>query len=619
MTAQEETPRASARVAQISDDPVNLAWQRFSRAGTAQEFCQGWLDVQCNSVPKARSGLVVLRSDSGEFAPAAQWAAKGKAETDHLVSVIEKALNSETGLMEPGPDGTVLLAYPVRIKAELFGAVVIEVGEMPAPDLRRAFINASWGAGWLEVLFRRRQADADGAEVRATRLALDLTVTAMEQEFLNAAAIALVNQAVDKLGARSAALAMRDGRKLRMLAFSRTAWFQKRSFLSVAVLEAMEESIDQLEAVSYPEVPGATETIHVAHKKLADATKAGVIMSAPLMDVGKPVGSLLLEFDPETTPRPDTPLLLATIGAISGSTMADKLRQNRWFAGRVPRWIGKTARDLANPRRIAGKIVFLLIIAGIFALATAKAPLRVTANAVVEGTIQRAVVSPVDGFLDTSDRRPGDIVNSGDVLAQLDDRDLQLEVLRLESERSRAEGEYRDALAQQDSLETALQTATIEETEAQLRLVRLQRDRLTIRAPIDGVIVSGDLTRDLGTPIEKGQQLFEIAPLGSYRVILQVDERDVLLVEPGQEGLLSLEAIEGNRLPVEVVSVTPVSTPEDGRNFFRVEAEILEQDAPLRPGMEGVGKVVIREESLVWVWTRPLVNWLRIQAWSWLP
>jgi hypothetical protein len=67
--------------------------------------------------------------------------------------------------------------------------------------------------------------------------------------------------------------------------------------------------------------------------------------------------------------------------------------------------------------------------------------------------------------------------------------------------------------------------------------------------------------------------------------------------------------------PLKVRRVTPVSAAEEGRNYFRVEAE-LQTDAgkappPLRPGMEGVGKVAVGQRSLLWIWTHGFVDWLR--------
>ena len=38
-------------------------------------------------------------------------------------------------------------------------------------------------------------------------------------------------------------------------------------------------------------------------------------------------------------------------------------------------------------------------------------------------------------------------------------------------------------------------------------------------------------------------------------------------------------------------TVETLLTAADGRNFFRVEASLLERDVKLQPGMEGIGKI----------------------------
>jgi hypothetical protein len=35
--------------------------------------------------------------------------------------------------------------------------------------------------------------------------------------------------------------------------------------------------------------------------------------------------------------------------------------------------------------------------------------------------------------------------------------------------------------------------------------------------------------------------------------------------------------------------------------------------------MEGIAKVTIGEETLIWIWTRQLVDWLRLFVWQRLP
>jgi hypothetical protein len=68
-----------------------------------------------------------------------------------------------------------------------------------------------------------------------------------------------------------------------------------------------------------------------------------------------------------------------------------------------------------------------------------------------------------------------------------------------------------------------------------------------------------------------------------------------------------------------VKQITPVTTPLEGRNYFRIEAHIEESSHHLRPGMEGVGKIAIGERKLIWIWTHSLVDWLHLSLWNWLP
>ena len=72
-------------------------------------------------------------------------------------------------------------------------------------------------------------------------------------------------------------------------------------------------------------------------------------------------------------------------------------------------------------------------------------------------------------------------------------------------------------------------------------------------------------------------------------------------------------------MPFTVSAITPVATQIDGRNVFRVEAKIDGQIARLRPGMEGIGKVVVGERGLLWIWTHSFFDWLRLALWNWMP
>ncbi len=310
-----------------------------------------------------------------------------------------------------------------------------------------------------------------------------------------------------------------------------------------------------------------------------------------------------------------------TIGAaLLGPVLDLKQDNEQSIPRRIRAWFGAGARALVGPRHSGAKLIALSVLALILILTFATGIYRVSARSVVEGAIQRAAVAPFDGHILQSQVRAGDVVHTGDdVLCRLDDRELALEDTKLSSERDQLNRKYRQALATQDRPGMAVIAAQIAEAEAQLALIDDKLARATLRAPFDGVVVSGDLSQLLGTPVEQGKLLFQIAPLESYRVILEVDERDIANLAGNQQGEMMLSGIPGEHMPFTVRRITPVSTSQEGRNFFRVEAQLKTPTDRLRPGMEGIGKIEIGKRRMIWIWTHGLSDWLRGWIWKTMP
>jgi len=177
----------------------------------------------------------------------------------------------------------------------------------------------------------------------------------------------------------------------------------------------------------------------------------------------------------------------------------------------------------------------------------------------------------------------------------------------------------REALAKRDRSNLVISEFQIRQAESQLALAEEKLARARIVAPFDGIIVSGDFSQMLGSPIERGKTLFEVAPLDSYRLIVHVNERDVRYIAVEQRGTIAFAGMPGDPLPLTLTAITPITVAEEGRNSFRVEARLAELGPHLRPGMEGVVKIDTGQGSLVWIWTRTVVEWLRLTAWKYLP
>jgi len=244
---------------------------------------------------------------------------------------------------------------------------------------------------------------------------------------------------------------------------------------------------------------------------------------------------------------------------------------------------------------------------------------RVTAPASLEGSIQRAVVAPFDGFIMQAHARAGENVAVGEVIAELDSKELLLEQQRYSAERDEYNRQYRQALSKRDMAQAHIFKSQISQTEAQLRLVEKKIQRSSLSAPLDGVIIKGDLSRSLGATVEKGEVLFEVAPLDEYRLVILVDEQQVIDVQPGLQGELTLKALPDVELAFTVQQVSPVFEENASGIAYRVEAGFNEANPALRPGMQGVAKISIDQRSYLWIFLHELIDAIRLWGWSWLP
>jgi multidrug resistance efflux pump len=244
---------------------------------------------------------------------------------------------------------------------------------------------------------------------------------------------------------------------------------------------------------------------------------------------------------------------------------------------------------------------------------------RVAAKTTIEGQIHRAVVAPFDGYVIEAAVRAGDEVRQGQVMCSMDDRDLRLELIKWESQRAQFERQHREAMASGNRASMRIVGEQVNQASAQASLLNEQISRAKITAPFTGVVVTGDLSQLLGSPVERGKVLFEVAPLENYRVRMQVDETDIAWISVGQKGHMVLNALPEMTFPVTVAKITPVSTAIEGGSYFLVEATVQEVSERLRPGMEGVSKVEIGKRSLFWILMHDLIDWMRLWLWSWLP
>jgi hypothetical protein len=613
--------RRFAQVASLAHRASEAAWARFAQAQTPEEFCSSWLLIQCEAIGGVSDGVVLLQKPGGdEFVPVGFFP-EAQRDRSHLAEVSERALSEGRGIVLPrqaSNESRFQLGYPVRLEGQVRGAVGLEMDGRAEPQLQEAMRQLQWGSGWLEVLLRRHADPMDAARVRL-KLALDLVATLLGQPGLKESGAAFVTELATRLGCDRVALGTLSGKRVKLRAVSHSAQFDERANLLRAVEAAMEEAVDQAEVVVSPPPRENLPVVSHAHELLLRESGAVSAVSFPLRSEEQVVGALTFERSAGYRFDPPTLELCEAVAAIAGPIVELKRRGEEGLLAHAAGSSAGLWKKLAGPGHPGLKLAALLTLAAALFLSFASGDFRVSADVTVEGAVQRAITAPYNGFLREAPLRAGDTVKAGQVIGRFEDRELQLERLKMLSQRDQFERQHREAMAKRDRAQIEIVGAQISQAEAQLALLDEQLARTSMVAPFDSVIVSGDLSQSLGSPVERGQVLFELAPLDGYRIVLKVDERDIAHVTLGQRGELAVSAMPGEFLPFTVTSITPVNLAQEGRNYFRVEASLEGSTGRLRPGMAGVGKIHVDERKLVWIWTRTLTDWVRLTLWSWLP
>lgn len=265
--------------------------------------------------------------------------------------------------------------------------------------------------------------------------------------------------------------------------------------------------------------------------------------------------------------------------------------------------IQRGARRLRSKatQRLSGFAVASTIGIGLMVVLLYPVAHRVSAPLGIEAAEQHVLIAPVDGFVKSVAVSAGDRVTQGQVLARLDDQELDLALQKLQSEALQNQQAYSRSLAVHDRVEmTRLKEEGVLINTETARL-DLQREKMVLRAPVDAIVLSGSWEDFLGAAVSAGDTLFALGSDNSHRLVLDVSENDVRHVKPDQPVAIRLAA-EPSRVHLgRVTAIMPLAVAEAGASSVQVHAS-LDQDVLLRPGMQGIGKVLIGEKSRLMQW-----------------
>jgi len=134
-------------------------------------------------------------------------------------------------------------------------------------------------------------------------------------------------------------------------------------------------------------------------------------------------------------------------------------------------------------------------------------------------------------------------------------------------------------------------------------------------SPLSGTVVPGRSQAPESAPRSRWAIRCSRSHPESLRAVLHVREDQITDVQVGQQGTLATASYPGQYIAFEVERVNPIAEVVKQKNVFKVRVRLLELYPWMRPGMEGVAKIDLVKRSYAWIWTRKIINWVRMKLW----
>jgi hypothetical protein len=594
-----------------------------------------WLSMQCQMLGNASAAMLAQVSENAP-AVVAKWP-QGTSLDAHLRTVLLQVA-SKSRLHLALVDEQLIVGQPLIIDEQIWGVLVIRLDSADKKSLPGILKNLKLGQFWLQFLLQQAQLQ-DQAQLAVASVAsrpelpplqksdadaalVQLSASLLKENSLPEMTISLVNLLAGFLQATRVSVGLYGRTGITLEAISFSANFDKRTQAMQAITDAMAEAVEQgmgIDLATTPALSAADESalpsgIKHAHQQLLQQQQLQAVHTLLLRKDGAIIGALTIELDKQSALDTAQRVFLQQALQFASAILAlqQQASASVWrgvkqrLAQRLSRWFGE---DSWRGKLIATALVVFLVVLFV------PVEYRLSADATLQTTQKHWVVAPHDGYLGKVLVRPGDTVVKDAALAQLNDEDLRLERRKLASQVQQYRQAYDTALANSLRVDAAIANAQLDQVSIQLRLIDQQLERTQLVAPIDGIIVSDDISQTQGAPVKQGDLLFEVAAATGFLVQLFVDERDIAAVQMGQEGEVKLSSLPNERFSLRVKTITPISEVRAGRNYFRVDAELVSQSSVLRPGMSGSGKLQVGRRALGWIWFHELWYWLRLSIW----
>jgi hypothetical protein len=561
---------------------------------------------------------------------------------------------------EGNPSQHLLVVAPLSTGKQTTGLVEIFQRPDSAPNVQRGYLRfldqmsgliGEWlkGHSFQQVTDRQQMWQQADHFARLVHDNLDLRDTAFT----------IANEGRQLIGCDRVSVAIKRGGRCRVEAISGQDTIESRSNIVTALNTLSTRVVSAGRALWYdgsvedlpPQLEEAVEdyvdlshgrTIAILPIRRPEKVIEGDVMAKETLqreDISQReiIGALIVEQIESQVPTETLRSRCDLVYEHAARALSNSMSHSELFLMPVWKFLGRAMwlfRGSALPKTSA---VLTLVAIGLLAMFLVKIDHDLEANGTLKPKVQRQVFAHVDGEIEDVYVDHGDVVEVGQPLVKLRNRELEIEAtgVRGQLDEVREQIVSLGAMSADRSVEMNERKRLIgqvreyqkrEETLlAQLNLIKEKEERLLQRSPISGIVMDWKLKEKLrARPVVTGQVLVNIAdPSGEWELEVLMPEKRMRYLDDAMAGK------EGGPLPVKFILATNPSVNHTGKllpQAVHQRAELDPTDGPVvklkvvpdsmeglsrRPGAVVIADVTAGRRSAAFVWFHEIIEWVQ--------
>ncbi len=435
---------------------------------------------------------------------------------------------------------------------------------------------------------------------------------------LDELAFSLTNSIKTRLNCIEVSLGIVRRSKVRLLSISGLDAVYRRTPGAMRISQAMEECLDHGGIVysqsEHIEIDGSTALEMPIHQRLRSLTQSSNCVSLTLGDPESPTAVLTLR-------RPaDLPFQGSELAnlRIQFSTVADAIHVLRDARRGLLAHLSDSCLSVAHRawkttwvRSVSIGCATVLLLAGLIY----PWQYSVYVEARLNSPGGRIYSAPAEGRLAAVHVLPGQHVEAGELLFELETQDLDNELARLQSQLRMHRVRMVESLAMDDPSGAASAHSMLNAAEFAMTDIQRQIANARVFAQSAGIVTRGEGHLRVGERVPLGDAILQVAADSGREIQLRLDDEFAGDLGPGMTGWFAAQGEPDRKIAIEITRVEHQTMVEEGRNLVTAWATMKDSIDTLPLGAEGVARIDGGGKPGWWILLHKPIRKLRWYLW----